>query len=183
MTVASRRGHGIFSEFRSSSYRSPSFRIEMRGAPSLCMLPPPNIATMCPAVITTWRILVSKAIQNLRRQAELERQCLEALARHSRRQSSRRALYAGAGTTAVTGTTLTAITATLGAPTANLGGYATAQIVASSLFGTGGPWLASAIATAGGPVTVTVLVSIGLGGAAWGGVKLFGRMFRRKRRW
>ena len=81
-----------------------------------------------------------------------------------------------------TGGTLVGITAGLSGPAANLGGYATAQIVASAVgggsMGVGGPALAAAVAAVGGPViagTIAV-VAVGavIGGAAYGLGRLFG---------
>lgn len=61
-----------------------------------------------------------------------------------------------------TGAGLMGATATLSGPVANLGGYATAQIIAGS-FGMGGPALSAGIAAVGGPVVVGAAVATGVG--------------------
>lgn len=73
-------------------------------------------------------------------------------------------------------TTMTGITAGLSAPLANLGGYATAQVIASSIGVGGGPALSAGIAAVGGPIVAGALASTGVGilvaGAGFGIYKL-----------
>jgi len=82
---------------------------------------------------------------------------------------------AAAGGTA-TVTTLGGITASLSAPLANLGGYATAQIIAGTIGVGGGPALATGIAAIGGPLVATGLatggVALVLGVGGYGVYKL-----------
>ncbi len=73
-----------------------------------------------------------------------------------------KAEVAGCAATAGTGGGFIGATAALAAPTANLGGYAVAQMIAGSV-GCGGPWLSGAIAAVGGPVVVGAVVAGGLG--------------------
>ncbi len=83
-----------------------------------------------------------------------------------------------AGSTGAVGSaaTMTGITAGLSGPVANLGGYATAQIVASSIGVGGGPALSVGIAAIGGPIVAGALAATGVGllaaGAGYGIFKL-----------
>jgi len=79
---------------------------------------------------------------------------------------------------AATWGTLFGITAGLCHPAANLGGYATAQMVASSLVGVGGPVVATTVATLGGPIVAGALLVVGTGALIFSAVKLLGRIFR-----
>ena len=83
---------------------------------------------------------------------------------------------------AVTGGVTTAsgligITAGLSAPLANLGGYATAQIIAGTIGVGGGPALATGIAAIGGPMVAASLATGGIalvvGVCGYGIYKLF----------
>lgn len=95
--------------------------------------------------------------------------------------TNKQAAVVGAGAAGATGATLTAITAGLSGPAANLGGYATAQIVASatgaSSIGLCGPALATIISTVGGPAVFGIAVAGGVGLLAVGGFKLIKRAF------
>lgn len=94
----------------------------------------------------------------------------------------KKAVVAGVGAASVTGGGLVAVTAGLSGPAANLGGYATAQILASasgaSTLGIGGPALATAIAALGGPITAGIALAGGVGLLTFGSVKLIKRWFR-----
>ena len=85
---------------------------------------------------------------------------------------------AGLIATGGAGAGLVGTTATLSAPTMNLGGYATAQIVASKV-GLGGPWLSVAIKSVGGPMLAGSVASLGVGFATWGVWKLGRESWRR----
>jgi hypothetical protein len=76
--------------------------------------------------------------------------------------SNNKAEIAGLAAGAGTGAGLAGATAALSGPTANLGGYAVAQMIAGSV-GMGGPGLSTAIAAAGGPVVAGVVVAAGIG--------------------
>lgn len=95
---------------------------------------------------------------------------------------SKKAAAAGVGAAGVTGGGLVAVTAGLSGPAANLGGYATAQIVASasgaSALGIGGPALTTAIAAMGGPITAGIVFSGGVGFLTYGSIKLIKRWLR-----
>jgi len=96
--------------------------------------------------------------------------------------SEKKAAVIGGGVGGVaTGGTLVGTTAALSGPAANLGGYATAQILGSSL-GLGGPSLSTAIAALGGPAVVGTVATGGLAlvaaGVGWAGYKIF-KKFRR----
>ena len=85
---------------------------------------------------------------------------------------------AGIVSASATGGSLVGYTAALSGPAANLGGYATAQVVASTLpLVSGGPTLAVGIATLGGPVTAGVLLCVGVGVTVYGGCKLISKLF------
>lgn len=88
---------------------------------------------------------------------------------------------AGIGVAGATTAGLTTITTGLSAPAANLGGYATAQIVASasgaSTLGIGGPALTTAIAAMGGPIIAGLALAGGLGLLTYGGLRLIRRWF------
>jgi hypothetical protein len=94
----------------------------------------------------------------------------------------RKSAKAGLAASGVTGVVLTGITATLSGPAANLGGYATAQIVASALglgaLGIGGPALSVVIAAVGGPVVAGGLAVAAVGGTVYGGAKLVKKILR-----
>ncbi len=85
-------------------------------------------------------------------------------------------LGAGATGAAATAGTCVAVTASLSGPIANLGGYATAQLLIG-----GGPALSTAIATVG-PVAAGALASTGVGiaivGLEYGGYHLYKRLKR-----
>jgi hypothetical protein len=74
----------------------------------------------------------------------------------------------GGSASAVTAGTLAGITASLSGSVANLGGYATAQIVAASVGIGGGPALSVGIAAVGGPLVAGAIVTAGVGVAAAG---------------
>lgn len=94
------------------------------------------------------------------------------------------ALAAGATTSAATTGTFIAVTASLSGPAANLGGYATAQIVVGSTVSSlAGPALATVISTVGGPVVAGGIVVVGAGALVFGGVKLIGRLFGSRPRY
>lgn len=83
------------------------------------------------------------------------------------------ALIGGAIGSLGTAGALTAMTATLGAPLANLGGYGTAQVIASKLVDWGmkvpsGPALSKLITSVGGPKVAAAGVAVGVGLAAAG---------------
>jgi hypothetical protein len=71
-------------------------------------------------------------------------------------------LVAGGGT----GMGLVGATTMLSAPTANLGGYAVAQIIAGS-FGVGGPTLSVGLAAIGGPAVAGAVLAAGVGYGAY----------------
>jgi hypothetical protein len=74
--------------------------------------------------------------------------------------------------------TLGGITAGLTAPLANLGGYATAQVVAGAVGAGGGPALSAGIAAIGGPMVAAGFATAGVGIVAAGvayGVYKFGK--------
>ena len=81
---------------------------------------------------------------------------------------------AGLTGTSLAGGGLTVTTATLSAPTANLGGYATAQIVAGKVGMGGGPALSVAIKAVGGPLVAGTIASVGVGVVIWGAFKFVG---------
>lgn len=97
--------------------------------------------------------------------------------RDDRRATAVGATVAGAGT----GGTLIGITAGLSGPVANLGGYATAQIVASAIgggsLGVGGPALAVGVALVGGPVVAGAIVTVAAAGLVGGAVLGVRRLF------
>jgi hypothetical protein len=75
----------------------------------------------------------------------------------------------GTASAAGTGGTLVGITAGLSGPAANLGGYATAQIVAGSVAPIlAGPGLTTSIAVLGGPLVAGGLVIAGVGALGYG---------------
>lgn len=95
------------------------------------------------------------------------------------------AVVSGVTGAAVTGLTFVAITNSLKGPIANLGGYATAQIVAKNVNKLGfalptGPALAKTISSVGGPKSAGTAVAIGVGiaaaGAAVGGYYLYQKL-------
>jgi hypothetical protein len=94
------------------------------------------------------------------------------------KNSTKAANAAGVGAAGATGGTLVAITSGLAGPAANLGGYATAQIVASTLAPSlAGPALATGISIIGGPVIAGGALAIGVGAAAYGCCKVVSRLF------
>lgn len=93
------------------------------------------------------------------------------------RESTKAASALAATGSAGTGGLLIGITTGLSGPSANLGGYITAQMVASSVAGMGGPTVATAVAVVGGPVVAGALVIFGTGALIFGGVKLLGNLF------
>lgn len=95
------------------------------------------------------------------------------------------AVASGVAGAAVTGLTFVAITASLKAPLSNLGGYATAQIVAKNVNKVGlslptGPALTKAVSKMGGPKSTGTMVALGVGvavaGAAVGSYYLYNKM-------
>ena len=104
-----------------------------------------------------------------------------------RNRSARNTIIAGAaggGTAAgTTAGTLTCITASISGPAANLGGYATAQVVASAIGVSGGPALSAGIAAVGGPLVAGTIATAGVGvvaaGLGAGGYALY-RWSRRR---
>jgi len=80
--------------------------------------------------------------------------------------SKHKAKIVGLAASAGTGVGLAGATAALTGPTANLGGYAVAQMVAGSV-GLGGPALSTAIATVGGPVVAGAALAAGVGYGAY----------------
>jgi len=85
---------------------------------------------------------------------------------------------AGIVSASATGGSLIGYTVALTGPAANLGGYATAQVVASSLpLVSGGPALSLAVAALGGPATAGVLLCVGVGATVYGGCKLINKLF------
>jgi hypothetical protein len=95
------------------------------------------------------------------------------------------AVASGVAGAAVTGLTFVAITNSLKGPIANLGGYATAQIVAKNVNKLGlalptGPALTKTVSHMGGPKSTGAVVAIGVGvavaGAAVGGYLLYKKM-------
>jgi len=88
----------------------------------------------------------------------------------------------------MTGGTLTYLTSSLTPPLANLGGYATAQIVAGGMgtctgISIGGPALSSAISAIGGPIVAGTILSGGgalvTAGATFIGYKVFRALWKR----
>jgi hypothetical protein len=92
----------------------------------------------------------------------------------TKRDRRRAAAVGGVVGATGTGSTLVGITAGLSGPAANLGGYATAQIVASGVgagsIGIGGPALATAVAFVGGPIVAGAILTVGVGAAIGGAV-------------
>lgn len=88
----------------------------------------------------------------------------------------------GAGVTGGvgTGSAIAITTAGLSGPAANLGVYAAAQTLLAGT-GLGGAALATGIAAVGGPIVAVPLAILGVGGVCWGGVKLVGKLFGKKR--
>ena len=103
-----------------------------------------------------------------------ERRAVSVLPRNGGRMSKRKANIAGATSSAATGAALYGSTALLSGPAANLGGYAVAQIAASSV-GAGGPALSVAIAAVGGPVVVGAAIAAGVGVGVYLLVRRLGR--------
>ena len=76
--------------------------------------------------------------------------------------SKKAAAISGGVGGAAAGGTLVGTTAMLTGSAANLGGYATAQIVGSSLLGVGGPGVSAGIAAVGGPLVAGTLATGGV---------------------
>ena len=87
------------------------------------------------------------------------------------------AVGSAAASGVATAGTLAGITASLSVPAANLGLYATAQIVAGTIGVGGGPALATGIAAIGGPLVAASLATGGIalvvGAGGYGAYKLF----------
>lgn len=76
--------------------------------------------------------------------------------------ATQKAHIAGAAASAGVGGSMIGATAALTGPTANLGGYAVAQMAAGSV-GLGGPALSAGIAAVGGPFVVGAALTAGVG--------------------